>query len=74
MKKTITFLCAGLLTFGLSAQNFGVGLDYMMLSGTMVEESEDHEDHAHEGEEHDCADVALLLRRDHLGHRIGHEE
>jgi long-subunit fatty acid transport protein len=37
MKKTITFLCAGLLTLGLSAQNFGVGLDYMMLSGTMIE-------------------------------------
>tara|TARA_B100001758_G_scaffold217676_1_gene204634 strand:- start:6860 stop:7465 length:606 start_codon:yes stop_codon:yes gene_type:complete len=52
MKKTITFLCAGFLTLGLSAQNFGVGLDYMMLSGTMVEESEDH-DHDHAGEEHD---------------------
>ena len=37
MKKTITFLCAGLLTLGLSAQNFGLGLDYMMLSGTMIE-------------------------------------
>jgi hypothetical protein len=36
MKKTITLLCAGLLTLGLSAQNFGAGLDYMMLSGTMV--------------------------------------
>ena len=39
MKKTITFLCAGLLTLGLSAQNFGVGLDYMMLSGTMVKDT-----------------------------------
>jgi hypothetical protein len=37
MKKTITFLFAGLFTLGLSAQNFGVGLDYMMLSGTMVD-------------------------------------
>ena len=38
MKKTITLLFAGLLTLGLSAQNFGVGLDYMMLSGTMVKD------------------------------------
>ena len=40
MKKTITFLCAGLLTLGLSAQNFGVGLDYMMLSGTMIKDAD----------------------------------
>ena len=40
MKKTITLLCAGLLTLGLSAQNFGVGLDYMMLSGTMVKDAD----------------------------------
>jgi hypothetical protein len=40
MKKTITFLFAGLFTLGLSAQNFGVGLDYMMLSGTMIEDAE----------------------------------
>ena len=40
MKKTITFLCAGFLTLGLSAQNFGVGLDYMMLSGTMIEDAD----------------------------------
>ena len=38
MKKTITFLFAGFFTLGLSAQNFGVGLDYMMLSGTMVKD------------------------------------
>ena len=38
MKKTITLLFAGLVTLGLSAQNFGVGLDYMMLSGTMVKD------------------------------------
>lgn len=40
MKKTITLLFAGLLTLGLSAQNFGVGLDYMMLSGTMVKDTD----------------------------------
>ncbi|MAW21229.1 MAG: hypothetical protein CMD16_02395 [Flavobacteriales bacterium] len=40
MKKTITFLCAGFLTLGLSAQNFGVGLDYMMLSGTMIADAD----------------------------------
>ena len=39
MKKTITLLFAGLVTLGLSAQNFGVGLDYMMLSGTMVKDA-----------------------------------
>ena len=42
MKKTITLLCAGLLTLGLSAQNFGVGLDYMMLSGTMIKDADDN--------------------------------
>ena len=36
MKKTITFLFATFLAFGMSAQ-FSVGLDYMMLSGTMVQ-------------------------------------
>jgi len=40
MKKTITFLFAGLFTLGLSAQNFGVGLDYMMLSGTMIKDAD----------------------------------
>lgn len=40
MKKTTTLLCAGLLTLGLSAQNIGVGLDYMMLSGTMVKDAD----------------------------------
>ena len=40
MKRTITFLFAGLFTLGLSAQNFGVGLDYMMLSGTMVKDAD----------------------------------
>ena len=40
MKKTITLLFAGLVTLGLSAQNFGVGLDYMMLSGTMVKDAD----------------------------------
>jgi hypothetical protein len=40
MKKTISLLCVGLLTLGLSAQNFGVGLDYMMLSGTMVKDAD----------------------------------
>ena len=37
MKKTITLLFAIFLALGISAQNFGVGLDYMMLSGTMIE-------------------------------------
>ena len=50
MKKTITLLCAGLLTLGLSAQNFGVGLDYMMLSGTMVK------DDAGEAQKNDAGD------------------
>ena len=36
MKKTITFLFAAFLAFSMSAQ-FSVGLDYMMLSGTMVD-------------------------------------
>ena len=36
MKKTITFLFASFLAFSMSAQ-FSVGLDYMMLSGTMVD-------------------------------------
>ena len=40
MKRTITFLFAGLFTLGLSAQNFGVGLDYMMLSGTMIKDAD----------------------------------
>jgi len=40
MKKTITLLCTGLLTLGLSAQNFGVGLDYMMLRGTMIKDAD----------------------------------
>ena len=37
MKKTITLLFAIFLALGISAQNFGVGLDFMMLSGTMIE-------------------------------------
>ena len=37
MKKTITLLFATFLAFSMSAQ-FSVGLDYMMLSGTMVED------------------------------------
>ena len=37
MKKIITSLFAVFLALGMSAQNFGVGLDYMMLQGTMVE-------------------------------------
>jgi len=40
MKKTITLLFAIFLALGISAQNFGVGLDYMMLSGTMVKDAE----------------------------------
>ena len=40
MKKTITLLFAGLLTFGVSAQDFGLGLDYMMLSGTMIKDAD----------------------------------
>ena len=40
MKKTITLLFAIFLALGISAQNFGVGLDYMMLSGTMVEDAD----------------------------------
>ena len=39
MKKTITLLFAIFLALGISAQNFGVGLDYMMLSGTMVKDA-----------------------------------
>ena len=39
MKKTIMILCAVLFTLGLSAQNLGIGLDYMMLSGGMVEDA-----------------------------------
>lgn len=31
-------LCTGLFTLGVSAQHFGIGLDYMMLSGGMVED------------------------------------
>ena len=37
MKKTITLLFTTFLALGMSAQ-FSVGLDYMMLSGTMVED------------------------------------
>ena len=37
MKKTITLFFATFLALGMSAQ-FSVGLDYMMLSGTMVED------------------------------------
>ena len=40
MKKTITLLFATFLALGMSAQNFGVGLDYMMLSGTMVKDAD----------------------------------
>ena len=40
MKKTITLLVAIFLALGISAQNFGVGLDYMRLSGTMVKDAE----------------------------------
>jgi putative Mn2+ efflux pump MntP len=40
MKKTITLLFAIFLALGISAQNFGVGLDFMMLSGTMIEDAE----------------------------------
>jgi hypothetical protein len=32
MKKTITLLFAVFLALGISAQNFGVGLDFMKLS------------------------------------------
>ena len=39
MKKTITLLFAVFLALGISAQNFGVGLDYMVLSGTMVKDA-----------------------------------
>ena len=39
MKKTITFLFAVLLVFGMSAQ-VSLGLDYMLLSGTMVEDAD----------------------------------
>jgi len=40
MKKTITLLFAIFLALGISAQNFGVGLDFMMLSGTMTEDAD----------------------------------
>jgi len=40
MKKTITLLFATFLALGMSAQ-FSVGLDYMMLSGTMVKDAEE---------------------------------
>jgi predicted porin len=43
MKKTITLLFAIFLALGISAQNFGVGLDYMMLSGTMIDDGTDPE-------------------------------
>ena len=39
MKKTITFLTMSFIGLCLSAQNYGVNLDYMMLSGTMVKDS-----------------------------------
>ena len=38
MKKTITLLFATFLALGMSAQ-FSVGVDYMMLSGTMIEDT-----------------------------------
>ena len=60
MKKTITLLFAGLLTLGMSAQNFGLGVDYMMLSGTMVEESEDHHNHDH-GDEDELSTSSAVL-------------
>ena len=40
MKKIIILLFAVFLALGISAQNFSVGLDYMMLSGTMVEDAD----------------------------------
>ena len=40
MKKTLTLLFAIFLALGISAQNFGVGLDFMMLSGTMTEDAD----------------------------------
>ena len=62
MKKTITLLFAGLLTLGMSAQNFGLGVDYMMLSGTMVEESEDHHNHNHDhGDEDELSTSSAVL-------------
>ena len=38
MKQIFMFLCAGFFSLGVSAQHFGIGLDYMMLSGGMVED------------------------------------
>ena len=38
MKRKITLLFAIFLVLRVSGQNFGVGLDYMMLSGSMVED------------------------------------
>ena len=40
MRKIITSLFAVFLVLGISAQNFGVALDYMMLSGTMVKDTD----------------------------------
>ena len=40
MKKTITLLFAGFFALGLSAQNFGVGLDYAIWNGVMIEDAE----------------------------------
>ena len=40
MKKIVTLLFVGLFTLGLSAQNFGIGLDYAMWNGVMVEDAE----------------------------------
>ena len=40
MRKIITLLFTIFLVLGVSAQNFGVGLDYMMLSGTMVKDAD----------------------------------
>jgi len=61
MKKTITFLFAGLFTLGLSAQNFGVGLDYMILSGTMVKADGNAVTYVLEGETKEVSGSSAVL-------------
>ena len=65
MKKTITLLCAGLLTLGLSAQNFGVGLDYMMLSGTMVKDTDGNAVKNSDGEDVSGSSAVLNVNYTH---------
>jgi len=40
MKKTITLLFSVSLALSISAQNFGLGMDYMISSGTIIEDDD----------------------------------